>query len=106
AGLACDRRRIRPARGHPGRPVVRAAGVADLLGASLGVAAPADDLATARTAARAAGCAGARLGLAGTDPGRGAVAAELRAADDLGDTAAGGSGLRRAGPPRRAAGDS
>ena len=67
AGLARDRRRDGPARRDRRRAVVRPAAVADLVDASLGLADPADDLAAARTAARTAGRADSRLGLAGAD---------------------------------------
>ena len=49
-GVARDRRGVGPARGDRRRAVVRAAAVADLVDAPLGVADPADDLAAARAA--------------------------------------------------------
>src|SRR6478609_2107432 len=105
AGLARPRRRIRPTRCDRRRAVVRAAALADLVDASLGVADPADDLAPARAFTRADGRAGARLGLAGSDRGRGAVAAELRAANHLADRPAVVSGLGGTDLHRRVAGD-
>ena len=104
-GVACDRGSVGSAGGDRRRAVVRAAAVADLVDAPLGVADPIDDLATAWATARATGRAGVGLGLARVDLDRRAVAVELRAADDLGDTAAVVPGLGRPDLHRRDAGD-
>ena len=99
------RGRRRPAGRDRGRAAVRAAAVADLVDASLGLGDAADDLAAARPAARATGRADPGLGLARADAGRCAVAAELRAAHHLADQPAVVSGLGRPDLHRRDAGD-
>ena len=88
------------------RAAVRPAALADLVDAPLGVADPADDLAAARPAAgRSSGARVLGWGWLALTAGRGAVAAELRAADHLGDPPALVPGLGRPGLHRRHAGD-
>ena len=84
---------------------VRPAAVTDFVDAPLGLGAAADDLAAARPASRPTGRAHPRLGLAGADDRRRAVAAQLRPAHDLGDQQALVSGLGRADLHRGDAGD-
>ena len=100
------RRRSRPARLIACGAVVRAADLADLVDPPLGVVAAVDDLAHPRSVAGPAGRPAARLGLAGAHPRRGAVAAELRPADDLADRPPVVSGLGRADLHRGDAGHS